>query len=148
MLYYWKIAPHQIDKSVIFVSKCILDLPPREACKRTYIRCCEDPMSDNSNPRGAGSTKLMHYGMMACCAIMLLPVAGYFVAGGTIGGVWGNAAAFLPLLLCVGAHFVIHKVTGKSCHGASHAASKDEKSTKAVPLLTARRMEEPQVQGL
>lgn len=72
--------------------------------------------------------RLMHYGMMACCAVMLLPIAGYFVAGGTLAGLWGNVAAFAPLVLCVGAHLVIHKAMGKSCHNRSTAAETAENS--------------------
>ncbi|SMX49733.1 DUF2933 domain-containing protein [Maliponia aquimaris] len=73
--------------------------------------------------------RLMHYGMMACCALMLLPIAGYFVAGGTLSGLWGNAAAFAPLLLCVGAHLVMHKAVGKSCHSRRTATETAEDST-------------------
>jgi len=60
--------------------------------------------------------RLKHYGMMKCCVVMLLPIAGFFLAGGTLAGMWGNAAAFAPLLLCVAAHLVMHKFMGKSCH--------------------------------
>lgn len=65
----------------------------------------------------AASGNLMKYGMWACCAVMLLPVAGYFVAGGFSAGAGNSIAAFAPLLLCVGAHFVMHRFMGKSCHG-------------------------------
>lgn len=101
-------------------------------------------MTKKSSPTGSGHSKIMHYGMMVCCAVMLLPIAGYFVAGGTIGGLWGKSAVFLPLVLCVGAHFVMHKMMGKSCHGASE----DEEKTKAIPLLTDQQMEKPQRQGV
>lgn len=101
-------------------------------------------MSDDSNTSETGSAKLMHFGMMACCAIMLLPVAAYFVGGGSLGGLLGNGALFLPLLLCVGAHFVMHKMTGKSCHGSSE----DEQQATSIPLLTDNRMKEPQSQRL
>lgn len=80
-----------------------------------------------------GHSKLMQYGMMACCAVMLLPVAGFLLAGGTIGGLWGNALVFAPLLLCVGAHLVMHKMMGKSCHGKSKDTAPQ---IKAIPLLT------------
>ncbi|KPN62772.1 Protein of unknown function [Aliiroseovarius crassostreae] len=93
---------------------------------------------------GSGHSKLMHYGMMACCAIMFLPIVGYLIAGGTIGGLWGNSIAFLPLLLCVGAHFVMHKMMGKSCHGAS----KKEERTNEIPPLTDQRVENTQRQGV
>lgn len=70
-------------------------------------------------------TKIMNIAMMACCVVMLLPIAGYFLAGGTLNGASANLAAFAPLLLCVGAHFVMHKMTGKSCHGHEKQADAD-----------------------
>ncbi|MFC0159178.1 MULTISPECIES: DUF2933 domain-containing protein [Mameliella] len=82
---------------------------------------------DNQTPSGKPlQGRLMHYGMMACCAVMLLPIVGFFISGGTLAGLWGNAAAFAPLLLCVGAHLVMHKAMGKSCHDRSKAAETEE----------------------
>lgn len=100
-------------------------------------------MNDKSNLNKTGHSKLMHYGMMVCCAVMLLPVAGFFLAGGTIGGLWSNSAAFLPIVICVGAHVVMHKMMGKSCHGTS---DDNEKPTNVIPLLTDTRTQEPQSQ--
>ena len=88
---------------------------------------------DHQNHRKKPITdRLMHYGMMACCAVMLLPVAGFFLAGGTLAGMWGNAAAFAPLLLCVGAHLVMFKVMGKSCH-STKAKDPVEEMPETVP---------------
>ena len=78
-----------------------------------------------------GSGKLMHWGMMACCAAMLLPIAGYFIGGGTLSGLGSNSLAFAPLVLCVGAHLVMHKMMGKSCH--SDDAAKPEASSERRP---------------
>ena len=83
-------------------------------------------MGDDTNRANSGHA-LMKYGMWACCVVMFLSVAGYFLAGGTEGGLTGKIAAFAPLLLCVGAHFVMFKMMGKSCHGASDNASTAEK---------------------
>lgn len=83
-------------------------------------------MYDTSKEDRKGHSKLMHYGMMACCAVMLVPVAGFFIAGGTLAGFWQSAGAFAPLLLCVGAHLVMHKMMGKSCHSDA-----DEQETPA-----------------
>ena len=83
-------------------------------------------MDDDTNRPKSGNA-LMKYGMWACCALMLLPVVGYFLAGGADGSLTGKIAAFAPLLLCVGAHFVMFKMMGKSCHGASDNASTAEK---------------------
>jgi hypothetical protein len=101
-------------------------------------------MAVNPNPNKSSHTKLMHYGMMACCAVMLLSIAGYIVTGGTIEGWLSNSAIFLPLLFCLGAHVVMHKVMGKSYHQTPD----DEKQTKAIPLLVDRRINKPQRQRL
>ncbi len=95
-------------------------------------------MRDKPNQSPQGQSKLMHYGMMVCCAVMLLPIAGFLVAGGSLSGLWSNAVVFAPLLLCVGAHLVLHKVMGKSCH----RASEDEQQVRAIPLLPDRRGED------
>lgn len=100
-------------------------------------------MSNKSNQNRLGHSKLMHYGMMICCTVMLLPIAWFLVAGGSLSGLWSNAAFFAPLLLCVGAHFVMHKMMGKSCHGASE----EEKQVREIPFLTDGRVKEPQSQG-
>jgi hypothetical protein len=47
---------------------------------------------------------------------MLLPVAAFLIGGGTIAGLWSNASVFAPIALCVGAHVVMFKMMGKSCH--------------------------------
>jgi hypothetical protein len=67
----------------------------------------------------------MHYGMMACCAVMLLPVAVFFLAGGSIAGLWSNVALFAPIALCVGVHVLMFKMMGKSCNGAKSETASD-----------------------
>ena len=42
----------------------------------------------------SATSTLMRYGMWVCCAVMLLPVAAYFFAGGSLSGVLGNAGVF------------------------------------------------------
>ena len=78
-------------------------------------------MSDDTNRTKSGSA-LMKYGMWACCAVMLLPVVWYFSAGGADSGLTQKIVAFAPILLCVGAHFLMFKMMGKSCHGESDDA--------------------------
>lgn len=82
------------------------------------------------------SPKPMHIAMMACCAVMLLPVAGYFLAGGGLSGLGGNLFVFAPLLLCLGAHFFMHKVMGKSCHG-NDEQNETEEASEAVQDVTS-----------
>jgi len=76
--------------------------------------------------QGRANSKPMHIAMMACCVVMLLPIAGYFVAGGSLSGLGGNLATFAPLLLCVGGHFVMHKMMGRSCHGSDKQDETEE----------------------
>jgi hypothetical protein len=56
--------------------------------------------------------------MWACCAVVLLPIVAVMVAGGSLSGQTGNVWALVPLVLCVGAHFVMHRMMGNSCHEA------------------------------
>ena len=77
-------------------------------------------MADLDDRKPAQSGKLMHYGMMICCTLMLLPIATFFLAGGTIAGLWTNLGLFAPIALCIGAHFVMFKMMGKSCHGSKN----------------------------
>lgn len=80
-------------------------------------------MAEGEQQNPAGSSKLMHYGMMVCCAVMLLPVAAFLLAGGTIAGMWNNLGLFAPIALCIGAHVLMFKMMGKSCHSSTN---KDE----------------------
>ena len=67
---------------------------------------------DQETSLGELQGKVMRWGMMACGVIMLLPVASFFLAGGTIAGLWNNAGLFAPLAICFGAHLVMHRMMG------------------------------------
>lgn len=69
---------------------------------------------DKNTQKGFG---LMHAGMAVCCAVMLIPVAGFFIAGGTLAGLTSNLGVFAPIALCIGAHVAMFAFMGKSCHG-------------------------------
>lgn len=73
---------------------------------------------ETTSPKGTPAKRslLVRYGMLACCIVMLLPIAGYLLSGGTTAGLL-DVALVVPLLACVGMHFVLHRLTGKSCHG-------------------------------
>lgn len=75
-------------------------------------------MSKSSNPKPTAPSKLMHYGMVICCTVMLLPIALFFLAGGSIVGLWANLGLVAPIALCVGIHVVMFKMMDKSCHGS------------------------------
>ena len=85
-------------------------------------------MSDDTNRTESGNT-LMKYGMWACCVVMLLPVVWYFAAGGADGGLKEKIVAFTPILLCVGAHFLMFKMMGKSCHRESDDTGTTDRRT-------------------
>lgn len=76
----------------------------------------------------------MKLGMFACCIVMFLPIVAYFAAGGASASATGNLAAFAPLLLCVGAHVLMFKLMGKSCHGG-----KEKTEPEAVPETVVER---------
>jgi len=80
------------------------------------------------------SGKLMKWGMAVCCSVMLLPVAAFLIGGGTIAGLWSNAGVFAPIALCIGAHVVMFKMMGKSCHAP---AKKTETEDHAEIPVTA-----------
>ncbi len=71
----------------------------------------------------------MRYGMLACCVVMLLPVGGYFLGGGTLSGLLDNLLLLVPLLACVGMHFVLHRLMGRSCHGGHEDMKTPVRST-------------------
>jgi len=74
-------------------------------------------MKNSERPESHETTgRLMKYGRWACCAIMLAPIVLYLAAGGLSSELTSNAILFAPLIVCLGAHFVMHRVMGKSCH--------------------------------
>jgi hypothetical protein len=57
----------------------------------------------------------MRAAMWICCAVMLAPV-GFVMLGGA--GLEGLSLGLLaPVALCLGAHGVMHRFMGRSCHG-------------------------------
>ncbi|MFC4732570.1 DUF2933 domain-containing protein [Salipiger abyssi] len=91
--------------------------------KRQFLKD-EATMIHANRPGNPQGNKLMRYGMMACCAVMLIPVGAFFVTGGSVSGLWANAGIFAPLILCAGGHVVMHRMMGKSCHGDGETAPK------------------------
>lgn len=57
------------------------------------------------------------WAMWACCAVMLLPLAGYLIVAQSSVTTAGLFNAVIPLGLCLGMHVAMHKMMGKSCHG-------------------------------
>jgi len=97
----------------------------------------------NDQPSSGGiQARVMKWGMMACCAIMLVPVASFLLAGGTIAGSWNNAGVFAPIALCVGAHLVMHRLMGKSCHGKGSEQVKQAERERIVAVPAQARSTE------
>ncbi len=80
-------------------------------------------MSNTDEKNAKKGFGLMHAGMAVCCAVMLIPVAGFFIAGGTLAGLTSNLAVFAPIALCIGVHVAMFAVMGKSCHGEKKSNS-------------------------
>ncbi len=84
--------------------------------------------------------KLMKWGMMACCVVMFVPIGLYFLAGGAVGGVTESLGLFAPVALCIGAHFFMHKVMGKSCHPAADENKQEQpQAVEAEPARLSRQ---------
>lgn len=85
---------------------------------------------DGAVPGGpiAKRSLFMRYGMLVCCVAMTLPIAGYLLSGGTFGGLLDDLALVVPLLACVGMHFVLHGLPDRSRHGGH-----DERDTPVRP---------------
>jgi len=101
-------------------------------------------MSGTENQTATGQSRLMHFGMMVCCAVMLSPLAGVFLAGGSIAGLWSNVSVFAPIVICVGAHLLLFKVMGKSCHdsskGMARAGAVDLRKAETTGSLNSYRL--------
>ena len=96
-------------------------------------------MSNIDTEKTEAPSKFMHYGMMACCAVMLLPVVAFFLTGGSIAGLWTNLGLFAPIALCVGVHVLMFKMMGKSCHGSKSETQREattEMKSSRIPAIT------------
>ena len=74
--------------------------------------------------------------MIACCLIMVAPIAIVLLTGG-VDAVRGNIGLFLPLAACLGLHVVMHRMMGRSCHGAESPETEAAPQQDVVPV--ARR---------
>ncbi|MGR3436211.1 MAG: hypothetical protein ACU0CO_15195 [Shimia sp.] len=74
--------------------------------------------------------------MLACCAVMAVPLVGWVAAGGLALGAGSGLAAALPILACLALHGVMFLVLGRSCHGAA----KDERDNEPASLPEAARV--------
>jgi|GEM_PF-410406 len=94
--------------------------------KMPLIRSAKAPALASADPEVEGQTghstghgKLM----MLCCAAMFA-VFGFVVYTAPAAQTWSSTLlSALPLLVCIGAHLFMHKVMGRSCHGAKDQAA-------------------------
>ncbi|KNG95404.1 hypothetical protein [Pseudaestuariivita atlantica] len=93
-------------------------------------------MAENTGEPAKRGFGLMHAGMAVCCAVMLLPVAGFLIAGGTLAGLVGNLALFAPIAACIAIHVAMFAVLGRSCHGDA----KREEAAEATSTLQPTRI--------
>jgi hypothetical protein len=96
-----------------------------------------------TTPNLLAGGRSMKFGMMACCAVMLVPLGAFLLAGGTLGGLASNLGLLVPLALCLGAHVVMHRMMGRSCHdGTADTRQEDPEadrvSTTVVQVDAAR----------
>ena len=64
--------------------------------------------------------------MLACCAVMAVPLIGWVAAGGSALGFEGGLAALLPLAGCLALHGAMFLFMGRSCHGSAEEEQDDE----------------------
>lgn len=89
-----------------------------------------------------GNYRLSRFAMMACCAVMLVPIATFFIAGGTVSGLTEDLVVFAPLLLCVGGHLLMHRLIGGLCHGhGAKRESADEEASLERPAVAEQSLQ-------
>ncbi len=74
---------------------------------------------DNSTGKQRRTGRISKLGMTACCIIMLAPIAAVLLAGGGFESFTGNLGLVLPLALCLGMHFFMHRGMGRTCDRSS-----------------------------
>ncbi len=84
-------------------------------------------MSINEKQQPAMSV-LIRWMMWICCALMIVPIAIFLVGGGSVSDAGGLLRALLPLALCVGMHFLLHRFFGVNCHPTSESAEEQKGS--------------------
>ena len=68
--------------------------------------------------------------MIICCAAMVAAF-GFALFAAPATQSWAvTAYSALPLVACVGAHLIMHKFMGKSCHGTDASRSKTSDNLK------------------
>ena len=79
-------------------------------------------MLRNTEESRTGLSKPLHFGMLICCAIMVVPLAVFFLRGGTVAGLQDSFGVLAPILVCLAAHGAMFLIMGKSCHSRKEVA--------------------------
>jgi len=86
-----------------------------------------------------GAGKMMRFAMLICCAVMVAPLAILVISGDAIGSN-GMLSLAIPMAICVGAHLLMHRLMGASCHDSSKVRS-DDRASPPVYSETIRQWE-------
>lgn len=78
----------------------------------------------------------VHFAMMACCALMLVPLAYFVLSGGVLRLDATGLSTLAPIVLCVGAHLLMFKFMGKSCHGTDDQTDQN-RQTESVRISSS-----------
>ena len=94
--------------------------------KNTRIAKPIDLHADAANQSANPTTRQpMGWLMMVCCIAMALGVAGIFLLASQEESWPSKLMLAVPLLACVGAHFLLHRLNGG--HSCESSNSRDEK---------------------
>ena len=81
--------------------------------------------NQNSQAEPQSGRSGMHWITWVCCAAMLFPLVIFIANGGSFESTGALLTAIAPIGLCVGAHFLLHRLLGQSCAG--HRATKNDR---------------------
>lgn len=76
------------------------------------------PKVQRSSVAATSNEKSGHSWFMMVCCVAMFAALGFVIFTAPAGQAWGTTLfAALPLFGCVGAHLLMYKFMGKSCHG-------------------------------
>ena len=84
-------------------------------------------MPGNTEESRTGLSKPLHFVMIICCAIMVVPLAIFFLRGSTLTGFRDSLGILAAILICLAAHGAMFLVMGKSCHSRKEIAEDSSK---------------------
>ena len=94
-------------------------------------------MPRNTEESRKGLSKPLHFGMLICCAIMVAPLAVFFLRGGTFSGLQDSLGVLAPILICVAAHGAMFLVMGKSCHSQKKIAEDASETNASIARVAS-----------